>query len=64
MGIDKDRLYVTVFEGDDSEGLAFDQEAYDEWKNISEDRILKETRKITSGRWAIPDPAALVQRSM
>ena len=46
MGIDKDRLYVTVFEGDDSEGLAFDQEAYDEWKkHIAEDRILKGNKK-------------------
>ena len=37
----KDRLYVTVFEGDKSEGLDFDQEAYDFWaKHISEDRIL------------------------
>ena len=44
--IDKDRLYVTVFEGDESEGLAFDQEAFDFWKNwISEDRILKGNKK-------------------
>ena len=27
----KDRLYVSVFEGDAKEGLAFDQEAYDIW---------------------------------
>ena len=26
-----DRLYVSVFEGDDKEGLAFDQESYDIW---------------------------------
>jgi alanyl-tRNA synthetase len=31
-GLEKDRLYVTVFEGDKKENLAFDQEAYDEWK--------------------------------
>src|ERR1700755_2955490 len=31
--IDKDRLYVTVFEGSKEEGLAFDQEAYDVWKD-------------------------------
>src|ERR1700733_1238321 len=29
--IDKDRLYVTVFEGSKEDGLAFDQEAYDTW---------------------------------
>ena len=30
--IDKSRLYVTVFEGSKEEGLEFDQEAYDTWK--------------------------------
>jgi alanyl-tRNA synthetase len=44
--IPEDRLYVTVFEGDQSEGLAFDQEAYDIWKKcISEDRILRGNKK-------------------
>ena len=32
--IDKDSLYVTVFEGDKKDGLRFDQEAYDYWKEI------------------------------
>jgi alanyl-tRNA synthetase len=42
----KDRLYVTVFEGDAKEGLAFDQEAYDNWKlYIAEDRILNGNKK-------------------
>lgn len=41
-GIDKDILYVTVFEGsDDADNLPMDQEAYDLWKAIiPEDRIL------------------------
>jgi alanyl-tRNA synthetase len=41
-GIDKNNLYVTVFEGsDDADNLAMDQEAYDFWKKIiPEDRIL------------------------
>lgn len=44
--LEKDRLYVTVFEGDAKENLAFDQEAYDEWKKwISEERILKGNKK-------------------
>jgi len=39
--IDKDKLYVTIFEGDKSEGLARDTEAYNFWKqHIAEDRIL------------------------
>ncbi|MFM7812973.1 MAG: alanine--tRNA ligase, partial [Flavobacteriales bacterium] len=45
-GIPKDRLYVTVFEGDASEHLEFDQEAYDIWKEcIAEDRILRGNKK-------------------
>ena len=44
--IDKDRLYVTVFEGSPDEGLLFDQEAYDTWKEfVPEDRILSGSRK-------------------
>jgi alanyl-tRNA synthetase len=44
--LDKDRLYVSVFEGDEKEGLAFDQEAYDEWKKyVPEDRILRGNKK-------------------
>ena len=34
LKIDKDRLYVTVFEGDKDQGLSLDQEAYDIWKAI------------------------------
>jgi alanyl-tRNA synthetase len=44
--LDADRLYVTVFEGDEKEGLSFDQVAYDEWKKwIPADRILKGNKK-------------------
>lgn len=46
-GIDKDILYVTVFEGsDDDDNLKMDQEAYDIWKSIiPEDRILMGNKK-------------------
>lgn len=45
-GIDKDRLYVTVFEGDSLDGLSTDAEAYDLWKGvIAEDRILLGNKK-------------------
>ncbi|WP_417860677.1 alanine--tRNA ligase [Winogradskyella sediminis] len=46
-GIDKDILYVTVFEGSkDDDNLEMDAEAYDIWKQyISEDRILKGNKK-------------------
>jgi alanyl-tRNA synthetase len=44
--IDKDRLYVTVFEGSKDDGLSFDQEAYDTWKQfVNEDRILNGNKK-------------------
>ncbi len=44
--IDKNSLYVTVFEGDKKDNLKFDQEAYDLWKEfISEDRILNGNKK-------------------
>ncbi len=44
--IPKERLYVTIFEGDDKEQLPRDTEAYDEWKKyIAEDRILLGNKK-------------------
>jgi len=45
-GLDKDRLYVTVFEGDKKEGLAFDKDASDEWKKwINPNRIINGNKK-------------------
>ncbi|MCC1484044.1 alanine--tRNA ligase [Winogradskyella immobilis] len=45
-GIDKNILYVTVFEGDKADGTPMDNEAYDLWKNIiPEDRILMGNKK-------------------
>jgi alanyl-tRNA synthetase len=42
----KDKLYVTVFEGDAKENLPFDQDAYNFWKLwIDEKRILKGNKK-------------------
>ena len=44
--IDPSILYVTIFEGDDSEGLERDMEAYNFWKKfIPEDRILLGNKK-------------------
>lgn len=44
--LDKNRLYVSVFEGDEKEGLAFDQDSFNEWKKyIAEDRILRGNKK-------------------
>lgn len=44
--IPKDRLYITVFEGDESDGVPIDQESFDIWKKyISEDRIILASKK-------------------
>ena len=46
LKLDKDRLYVTIFEGDASENLERDTEAYDFWKqHIAQDRILLGNKK-------------------
>lgn len=44
--IDEDRLYVSVFEGDQADGLKMDTEAKEIWKKfVAEDRILEFDRK-------------------
>jgi len=44
--IDKDCLYVSVFEGSEDDGLEYDQEAYDLWKKyVPEDRIINGNKK-------------------
>ncbi|KAB2818205.1 alanine--tRNA ligase [Phaeocystidibacter marisrubri] len=44
--LDKDRIYITVFEGDEGEGLASDDDARKYWlKWVSEDRILNGNKK-------------------
>jgi alanyl-tRNA synthetase len=46
FGIEKDRLYVTVFGGDKADGMEKDSEAFDFWKqHLSEDRILDGSKK-------------------
>lgn len=45
-GLPKDRLYVSVFEGDEKDNVPFDQEAFDLWKPIvGEDRIIYGNKK-------------------
>ncbi|MGG5505509.1 MULTISPECIES: alanine--tRNA ligase [unclassified Myroides] len=46
LKLEKDRLYVSVFEGNPSENVPFDQEAFDLWKQyVSEDRIILGNKK-------------------
>ena len=50
-GIDKNKLYFTVFEGDKKDGTTMDQEAFDLWKTILEknglttDKIIQANKK-------------------
>jgi alanyl-tRNA synthetase len=42
----KDRIYVSVFEGNEKDGVPFDKEAWDIWKNlVGEDRIILGNKK-------------------
>src|SRR5690554_4352831 len=42
LKIDKDRLYVSVFEGSEEDNVPFDQVSFDLWKKyVSEDRIIR-----------------------
>jgi len=44
--IPKENLYVTIFEGDEKEGLPRDEEAFNEWKKyVPEDHILLGNKK-------------------
>jgi alanyl-tRNA synthetase len=46
LKLDKDRLYVSVFEGNESENVPFDQEAFDIWEQfLPEDRIILGNKK-------------------
>jgi len=46
LGIDKDRLYATVFEGNKKENMVRDQEAFNFWtKVVDKDRIIDGSKK-------------------
>ncbi len=46
LKLDKDRLYVSVFEGNPAENVPFDQEAFDIWKQfVPKDRIILGNKK-------------------
>ena len=46
LKLEKDRLYVSVFEGNESENVPFDREAWEIWKQyVPEDRIILGNKK-------------------
>ena len=58
-----ERMYATVFEGSEEDGVPFDSEAYDVWRGSCR-RITSSAATSTtiSGRWARRVPAAPVRR--
>ena len=63
FGIPKEKLYVTIFKGED--GVERDAEAYDLWlgQDVAEGTHLTNSApRTTSGRWATPAPAARAAR--
>ena len=64
-GLPKDRLYATYFEGDETLGLAADEEARQFWlKYLPEDKHpARATPRTTFGRWATRARAAHARRS-
>jgi alanyl-tRNA synthetase len=49
-GIDKNKLYFTIFDGDAYDGTAMDQEAYDLWKTILEKNGLTTAKIIKANK--------------
>jgi alanyl-tRNA synthetase len=46
MGLNKEIIYATIFEGDNADNVSMDDEAYNLWKKyLPEDRILKGSKK-------------------
>ncbi len=57
------RMYATVFEGSEEDGVPVDHEAYDYWKQFCPKTISSAATSTTiSGRWARPAPAAPARR--
>ena len=46
LGLDKDRLYATIFEGDEDDKLGLDEEAQELWKNhLPTERVIAASKK-------------------
>lgn len=51
VGLEAERLYVTVFSGDDKNGIPRDDESVEIWKKLFEDKGIKaETRELLSNK--------------
>lgn len=65
MGVEKDRLYATVFEGDKTDKLEWDEEANSLWsKYLPEERILKGNKKDNFWEMGETGPCGPAQRFM
>ena len=62
--LNPDRLYATVFEGYEPEGLERDNEAASYWeKHLPKSHIINGNRHDNFGKWATPDLAATMLRN-
>jgi alanyl-tRNA synthetase len=58
-------LYVSVFEGDEKEGLPASKIALQEWRKlVSDEHIVFGNKKDNFGKWAIPALAAPAAKYM
>ena len=63
--LDTNRIYASVFGGDEKEGLEPDHEAAEIWKRFCRRiEFCTAARKTIFGKWAIPDPAGHVRNSL
>jgi len=62
--IPKERIYVSVFGGDEEEKTPLDKEAFEIWKKIlgGEDRIILGSKKDNFWRWVMSVPAGRVPK--
>ena len=52
--IDKESLYITIFEGSKEDNTHLDQDAFDIWsKIVDKDKIILGNKKIIFGKWVM-----------
>jgi len=67
LGIPEDRLYATIFEGSKEDNVPRDNEAFNTGKSVLQNRkagLLRDQKRITSGRWVKQVHVVHVLKSM
>ena len=64
MGLDKDRLYASIFEGSKEDSVARDEEAYSYWiKHLPAERIINGNKKDNFWEMGETGPCGLLRQS-